>query len=309
MMAPTPMTQALDLLEAAWRRTAVLNRKMIGLAHSNLRFGFELARAKTLSDVLSLQADYWQNQWNAFQAEDVGNELPEAVEPRRAETVKPKRAEASEPRSVAAAASERAEAVKPRGAEAAALPGPLVRPQAETPQAEAKPVESPVVDAPEKVVAEAAEKPKQTSAKPVESPVAEAAEKPKQTSAHKPARKAAASAPQADSKSTKGRPKPAQDRPSSTKARAPERKGRARGQGAIAPSGTDRIQFGMLDGNPVRFTSVEAWALVDGAWKRVPVDEVLSDAAVLSQARFDKLYPGTPELPTTAFKPKGGQKK
>ena len=272
-MAPTPMTQALEhFLEAAWHRTAVLNRKMIGLAQCNLRFGFELARAKTLSDVLSLQADYWQKHWNAFQAEAFGGELPEAVEPRRAEAVKPQRAEAGEPRSAEAGEPLSAEAGEPRPADKEPV----------RPQAKAKTVESPVL--------------------------VEAPQKPKQKSAAKPMRKAAAPDQQSGRRATKGRAKPAQGRPSSNEAPAHERKMRARGHDATSPSGTGKIQFGMLDGNAVRFTSLEAWALLDGAWSPISVDEVLSDAVVLSQARFDQLYPEIPQLPATAFPPKGKRK-
>jgi hypothetical protein len=117
MMAPTAITQALEhFLEAAWHRTAVLNRKMIGLAHSNLKFGFELARAKTLCDVLSLQADYWQEQFTALQAEDFAGEFSDASEPRSAEASEPLSAEASEPqpRAYGSPASEGRDRGKPR---------------------------------------------------------------------------------------------------------------------------------------------------------------------------------------------------
>ncbi len=280
MKAPIPITQALEhFLQAAWHRTAVLNQKMIGLAHSNLKFGFELARAKTLSDVLSLQADYWQKQFSAFQAEDVGHELSEAGEPQSAEAMKPQRAEAGEPRNAEEGEPQRAEAAEPRAAEADEPRSPDQEPVRQ--QTKAKTVESPVlVDAPEK---------------------------PKQKSAQKPLRKAAAPDPHGERKSTKGRTKPAHGRPSSNVPRAPARKGRARGHDAVSPSATDKIQFGMLDGNAVRFTSTEAWALLDGAWRRVSADEVLTDAVVLSQARFDQLYPEVPQLPASAFRPKGKQ--
>jgi hypothetical protein len=265
-MAPTAITQALeDFLEAAWHRTAVLNRTMMGLAQSNLKFGFELARAKTLSDVLSLQADYWLEQFNALQAKDVCDELSEPAERPGAEMLKPRTAES------AIAAPRSAEAGEPTG------PEPL-RPQAK----------AAIAASPAPVVAPAM---------------------PKQTSARKPARKASAPAPQREVKSAKGRTKPEPRRPSSNEARASERKGRARGRDGLSPSGTDKVQFGMLDGNAVRFTSAEAWALLEGAWRKVSVDEVLSDAVVLSQARFDQLYPESPELPAAAFRLKDKQKR
>jgi hypothetical protein len=236
---PTPITQALEhFFEAAWHRTVVLNRKMIDVAHSNLKFSFELARAKTLSDVLSLQANYWQKQFKAFQAEDFYNVLSEAGEPR----------------------GPNAEPVRP-----------------------------------------------QTKPKTVESPVLVDASQPKQKSAQKPLRTAAATDPQGERKSTKGRPRLTHGHPSSNEARARARKGRARRHDVISPSSRDKIQFGMLDENAVRFSSLEAWVLLDGAWRPISVDEVLSDAVLLSQARFDQRYPQVPQLPATAFQPKDEQ--
>jgi Phasin protein len=61
------------------------------------------------------------------------------------------------------------------------------------------------------------------------------------------------------------------------------------------------IRFGMLDGNAVRFTNLEAWWLVDGTWRRISPDEVLSNAAVMREARFKQLFPHVPLLPENAF--------
>jgi hypothetical protein len=55
-----------DFFDAPRRRFAALNRFIVDIAYSNLRFGFELARAKTFSDVLNLQADYWRRLFDAF---------------------------------------------------------------------------------------------------------------------------------------------------------------------------------------------------------------------------------------------------
>jgi hypothetical protein len=66
------------------------------------------------------------------------------------------------------------------------------------------------------------------------------------------------------------------------------------------------IKFGMLDGNAVRFTDLEAWWLVDGAWRRISPSEVLLNAPVLSEARFIELFPKVPRLPSNAFKSAGG---
>ena len=62
------------------------------------------------------------------------------------------------------------------------------------------------------------------------------------------------------------------------------------------------IKFGMLDGIAVRFTSLEAWWLVDGAWRPISPDEVLLNAAVMREARFNQLFPKVPRLPSNAFK-------
>ena len=62
------------------------------------------------------------------------------------------------------------------------------------------------------------------------------------------------------------------------------------------------IKFGVLDGNAVRFTSLEAWWLVDGVWRPISPDEVLLNAAVMREARFNQFFPEVPRLPSNAFK-------
>ena len=62
------------------------------------------------------------------------------------------------------------------------------------------------------------------------------------------------------------------------------------------------IKFGMLDGNAVRFTSREAWWLVDGVWRPISPGEVLLNAAVMREARFNQFFPEVPRLPSNAFK-------
>lgn len=63
-----------------------------------------------------------------------------------------------------------------------------------------------------------------------------------------------------------------------------------------------QIKFGILDGNAVRFTNFEAWWLVDGAWRPISPGEVLLNAAVMREARFNQLFPQVPRLPSDAFK-------
>ena len=58
----------------------------------------------------------------------------------------------------------------------------------------------------------------------------------------------------------------------------------------------------MLDGNAVRFTGREAWWLVDGVWRPISPGEVLLNAAVMREARFNQFFPEVPRLPSNAFK-------
>src|SRR5262245_27946743 len=55
-----------DFFDATRRNCATLNRFIVDVAYSNWRFGFELARARTLSDVLTLQAEYRRRLFDAF---------------------------------------------------------------------------------------------------------------------------------------------------------------------------------------------------------------------------------------------------
>jgi hypothetical protein len=70
-----------DFFDAPRRRYAALNRYIVGIAYSNLRFGFELARAKTFSDVLNLQAEYRRRLFNAFYRGEFRTWPVEAAEP------------------------------------------------------------------------------------------------------------------------------------------------------------------------------------------------------------------------------------
>src|SRR5262245_3892284 len=70
-----------DFFDATRRRCAALNRFIVDIAYSNWRFGFELTRAKTLSDVLTLQAEYRRRLFNAFYRGEFRNWPVEAGEP------------------------------------------------------------------------------------------------------------------------------------------------------------------------------------------------------------------------------------
>jgi len=70
-----------DFFDAPRRRYAALKRYIVDIAYSNLRFGFELARAKTFSDVLNLQAEYRRRLFNALYRGEFRNWPVEAAEP------------------------------------------------------------------------------------------------------------------------------------------------------------------------------------------------------------------------------------
>ena len=63
--------------DATGQGAVALNRKIIDIAQRNVNSGFDLAKslagAKNLSEILELQAAYWQKQWSTLtsQAEEV----------------------------------------------------------------------------------------------------------------------------------------------------------------------------------------------------------------------------------------------
>ena len=71
--------------------------------------------------------------------------------------------------------------------------------------------------------------------------------------------------------------------------------------GPVPQSSRTDIKFGMLDGNAVRFTNLEAWWLVDGTWRPISPDEVLSNAAVMREARIQPAVPSRPSPPKKGF--------
>src|SRR5262245_60854484 len=70
-----------DFFDATRRRCAALNRFIVDIAYNNWRFGFELARARTLSDVLNLQAEYRRRLFSAFYRGEFRNGPVAAGEP------------------------------------------------------------------------------------------------------------------------------------------------------------------------------------------------------------------------------------
>jgi hypothetical protein len=133
-------------------------------------------------------------------------------------------------------------------------------------------------------------------------PVIETAAKtPKQGSEQSPKQRASAHAREVKRKAEASRRKPKDHRLPPRKGHTGLQSKHAR-QDAASRSQT-KIQFGRLGDNAVRFTSLEAWRLRDGTWRRISVDKVLSDAVVLGKARFYQQFPQVPQLPAGAFEP------
>jgi hypothetical protein len=60
-------------------------------------------------------------------------------------------------------------------------------------------------------------------------------------------------------------------------------------------------QYGSYDGMPVRYTYSEAWMLVNGAWRRTSIADVLGGAAGLSRDSYHQKFGAPPPLPPSAF--------
>jgi hypothetical protein len=54
------------------------------------------------------------------------------------------------------------------------------------------------------------------------------------------------------------------------------------------------------DGDPSLWTPGEAWAFIDGAWKRVNSAVVGMEAALMSKAAFDRKFGSLPPLPDSS---------
>jgi hypothetical protein len=61
------------------------------------------------------------------------------------------------------------------------------------------------------------------------------------------------------------------------------------------------IRYAYLDGKPVRLNDREAWWLVDGVWKALHPADAGNDAKLVSEEQFNSMFPGLPQLPSTAF--------
>ena len=259
---------------AAGQGAAAVRRNILDTAQRNLDFGFDLAKnlagANNLFEIVELQTAYWQRHFDTFttQAADVRG--------RRCEFGAAKKAEPS-PESLHHAPATKAPTL---GRENTQL-NPATR-DSEGPK------QSPIKVRPSDETQSSTRKEGAVEAEP-------------RSRQRSTLRVSAAES---------GGPKPEPPSPSAVVAQpvapderqsATQKMAAARDE-ALEQSLGSEIKFGMLDGNPVRFTSLEAWWLVDGAWRPISPDEVLLNAAVMREARYDQFFPEVPRLPGNAFK-------
>jgi len=64
-----------------------------------------------------------------------------------------------------------------------------------------------------------------------------------------------------------------------------------------------KIGYGVLEGDPVRYTETEAWLFAQRSrtWHKINPADVLFNAAVTNEASFTKTYGMLPPLPSNAF--------
>jgi phasin len=282
-------------LEEAGHCAVALNRKIIDLAQRNLESGFDLAKslsgAKNLSEIMKLQAAFWWKQFDALvsQAGEVRDRLFGGA-------AKPETAEPS------GQSIEREPAPK-----AAAQKTPKQRPSHLAPNADIRRVKGP--DPQDREAApRAAKVGPGDEGQPLTKETGTPEGKPKRRqrpTARDPATEGAKQATQASKRPLKAR---STSRPvTSAKVQPPQkRQGREEKKATaddqpVSARHTAEIKFGVLDGNAVRFTELEAWWLVDGAWCPIPPGEILANAAVVKETRFHKLFPEAPRLPSEAF--------
>lgn len=61
------------------------------------------------------------------------------------------------------------------------------------------------------------------------------------------------------------------------------------------------INFGSFESNAARFTTFEAWVLIDKKWRKLHPADVNNSAALLSEAKFNAEFGQVPALPKAAF--------
>jgi hypothetical protein len=267
--------------DAVVQGAAAQRRNIFDITQKNLNLGFDLAKnlagASNLYEIVELQAAYWRKQFDAFttQAEEVrGAAKPKAVEtspepiqhaPAK-ETLPPPQ-EAPKNRRIPAALDIAAEGQR-RDTQEPPAAGSTVRQPDET----------------------------QTRKKGAAGDEAKRMQRP---TARVSVAEGGKQKPELRPPSGLGAPlgvRRPDERQSGTQKKS------ALQNEAFQQSLPPEIKFGILDGNAVRFTSLEAWWLVDGVWRPISPDEVLLNAAVMREARFNQVFPQVPRLPSNAFK-------
>jgi hypothetical protein len=278
-------------LDTAGQGAAALRRKFFDISQKNLNLGFDLAKslagASNLSEIVELQAAYWRKQFDTVttQAEEVRNRLFEfgAAKPK---TVEPSPECVHEPAKKAPPRAQ--EAPKKRHSPATRDPAAEAQ-RRDTQELEAPPAAGPTARPPDETQLGTRKKgAPRDQFKTLQRPSARvsAAEEGKQKPEARP---------------PSGLITPPGVRPPDERQSGTPKKGAPQDQ-ALQQSRPAEIKFGMLDGNAVRFTSLEAWWLVDGVWRPISPGEVLLNAAVMREARFNQFFPGVPRLPSNAFK-------
>ena len=275
--------------DAANQSAEAVNRQIIRITQRNLNAGLDLAKslasARDPFEIAKLQASFWWKQFNEFstQAEEVHKRLfgfSAVPEP----TPEP---------DLRAPAQESLTSPQPEHRLAAQDPA--------IPRAKQKPakqkVETPTLAAQTRKTAESeVGRPKSGLQR---STAEKRSARPTSTSRH-PARKQGERKPQATRTPTRQITRADAARPHERQSGTPKKSAPHEPAPQVLPMG---VKFGMLDGNAVRFTNFEAWWLVDGAWRPISPGEVLSNAAVMREARFKEVFPQVPILPRKAFQP------
>jgi Phasin protein len=273
--------------DAANQSAEAVNRQIIRITQRNLNAGLDLtkslASARDPFEIAKLQASFWWKQFNEFstQAEEVHKRLfgfgavPEPT---------------PEP-DLRAPAQESLTSPQPEHRLAAQDPA--------IPRAKQKPakqkVETPTLAAQTRKTAESDVGRAKSGLR--RSTAEKRSAQPTSTFRHS-ARKQGERKPQATRTPTRQIVRADAARPHERQSGTPKKGAPQERAPQVLPMG---VKFGMLDGNAVRFTNFEAWWLVDGAWRPVSPGEVLSNAAVMREARFKEVFPQVPILPRKAF--------
>lgn len=58
-----------------------------------------------------------------------------------------------------------------------------------------------------------------------------------------------------------------------------------------------------LNGQAVKYSTTEAWWIIDGQWHKADLPDVFNNASMMTDAQFEQMFPNLPALPDAAFKP------